>query len=306
MTAVYINPDAAVGIANRLADLAAELEQRSAVIEGWLDEAGKSSRASGDVRGAADLMGAVSLDIRWRAALLLSADDGEWPEALVGLLLGIMLAATAMTGPRSLEDILEDYQVADDEVVEWEPGFPASSFTEPRQVTRTEAGLLDSLSLLNQLDFRDIHDDAFAESEDRYPGTTPRAGNDGHQDAFRHAYWNARLVREFGAEFARKFATAHEGLPGNPADREAMDLYNNEVGRRIAIQNPDADPDELADLVQRAVEEGDLVVVDDKGELAYSDQVPVGHHGQADDPPARGGRPGEPADSDDAYQGSGS
>lgn len=140
-----------------------------------------------------------------------------------------MLAATVGSGTPSLEDILHDYQVADDDVVDWEPPFPASLLTEPTRVTRTEAGLLDSLSLLNQRDFKNVRDDAFSQAEDRYPGTTARESNDGHQDAFRHAYWNERLVHDFRSDFARKFATAHEGLPGNPADREAMDLYNNEV-----------------------------------------------------------------------------
>lgn len=78
------------------------------------------------------------------------------------------------------------------------------------------------------------------------------------------------------------------------------------MGRRVATENPDAGTDELADLIQQAVEGGDLIVIDRSGELAHSDQVSVGQHGQADDPPARGGRPAEPAGSDDAYEGSGS
>jgi hypothetical protein len=306
MTAVYMNPDAAVPIAQRMADVAAELEERAAVIDRLLDEAGRSSAAPAQVRTSAELVAAVSLEIKLGAALILSADGQAWPQIVIDLILGAMLTATVGNGPRSLEDILHDYQVADDEVVDWEPPFPASLFTEPTRVTRTEAGLLDSLSLLNQRDFKDVRDDAFSRAEDRYPGTTPRDSNDGHQDAFRHAYWNARLVHDFGSDFARKFATAHEGLPGNPADREAMDLYNNEVGRRVATENPDAGTDELADLIQQAVEGGDLIVIDRRGELAHSDQVSVGQHGQADDPPARGGRPAEPAGSEDAYEGSGS
>ncbi|HEV2762490.1 MAG TPA: hypothetical protein VGV38_05795, partial [Pyrinomonadaceae bacterium] len=219
-------------------------------------------------------------------------------------------AEAAMQPPppqrRDTSEILRDYQVADDQMVEWEPPFPASLLTDPVRITKTEAGLLDSLSLLNQKDFSDIRDDAFAQAQARYPGRSAAAQNDGHQDAFRHAYWNALMTREFGADFARKFATAHEGVPGNAADREAMDLYNNEVGRRIATENPNAGPEELARLVQQAVERGELIVIDRNGELAYSDQVAVGQHGQADDPPAAGGRPAEPANSDDASNGTGS
>ena len=43
-------------------------------------------------------------------------------------------------------------------------------------------------------------------------------------------------------------------LPGNSADREAMDLYNNEVGRQIALAHPDASRQELADLVAGDIE----------------------------------------------------
>lgn len=36
-----------------------------------------------------------------------------------------------------------------------------------------------------------------------------------------------------------------------------MDLYNNELGRRIATENPEASPEELARLVYEAVEDGE-------------------------------------------------
>jgi hypothetical protein len=209
--------------------------------------------------------------------------------------------------PQKPSEILERYQVADDEVVAWEPSFPASLATDPTRLTKTEAGLLDSLSPLNQWDFRNIVDDSFSEAEARFPLTTDTAAKqDSHQDAFRHAFWNARMTAEFGPEFATKYGTAHEGLPGNPGSREAMDLFNNEVGRRIAIDHPDASTAELAELVERAVNDGNVVVLDGGGQIAYSDQVRVGEHGHPIDPPRPGGRPAEPADSDDAARGTGS
>ncbi len=67
-----------------------------------------------------------------------------------------------------------------------------------------------------------------------------------------------------GAEWTARFTTTHEGLPGNGAVREAMDPYDNEVGRRVALANPGASPDELADKVAR------------------------GQHGMADPTPADG------------------
>lgn len=45
MTAIYMNPDAAVAVAERMADVAAELEERAAVIDRLLDEVGRSSAA---------------------------------------------------------------------------------------------------------------------------------------------------------------------------------------------------------------------------------------------------------------------
>lgn len=61
-----------------------------------------------------------------------------------------------------------------------------------------------------------------------------------------------------------------------------MDLYNNEVGRNIATAHPEATPAELADLVERAVNSGDTVVVAPNAggdRLAWSDTVPEGGAG---------------------------
>ena len=103
--------------------------------------------------------------------------------------------------------------------------------------------------------------------------------NDGHIDAFRHAYCTARLTCEFGGTWAEQFATAHEGNdPGN-SKTGGMDLHNNHVGCRIALANPGASPAQLADLVKNALERGELVVIDRSGELNWSNQVAIGHHG---------------------------
>lgn len=90
---------------------------------------------------------------------------------------------------------------------------------------------------------------------------------------------NAILTKEFGENWTRQFATAHEALPGNEAAREAMDLYNNRIGRAIATANPRASRAELARLVRRAADEGRLVVVDRHGSLAWSNQVALWDHG---------------------------
>jgi hypothetical protein len=178
------------------------------------------------------------------------------------------------------EEILTGYQVSDGKVLKnWEPDWPASMFTDPLpQITEKEASMLNGLSLLSLKSFQDIHDRAFELADERFE---PGDQNDNHNDAFRHAYWNALMTRKYGEAWAEDYATAHEQIPGNPPAREAMDLYNNEVGRRIAAQNPDADVYQLADLVEKAVRDGEMVVVDPEGNLAYSNEVAVGETGHA-------------------------
>ncbi|WP_040812493.1 DUF6973 domain-containing protein [Nocardia concava] len=58
----------------------------------------------------------------------------------------------------------------------------------------------------------------------------PDSKDEGHGDAARHAYWNARMTQEFGADWAKQYATAHESGGGNGPQREAMDLLNAKSG----------------------------------------------------------------------------
>jgi hypothetical protein len=232
-----------------------------------------------------------------------------------------VLPGAPLNGRPDLNRVLHDYQMPDDPggMVQWEPnggifGTVAGWFTDPVNVTATEASMLDQMSLGDVKAMQDIKNDAFSTADDRFPppqdqrGNFPAgengdaqfrswAGNDGHNDAFRHAYWNALLTKRFGADFAERFTLAHEGVAGNKADREAMDLYNNEVGRRIATENPNASEEELANLVQQAVQSGETVVIDRNGNLAWSDQVRYGQHGAANDGPVPGVlAPAQPAD----------
>ncbi len=83
--------------------------------------------------------------------------------------------------------------------------------------------------------------------------------HNGEADAFRHAYWNALMTSRAGPEFAEALATAHETGSTNPPGEVEMDLHNNAVGRRIAVENPGATDEELRDLVLRALEAGELM-----------------------------------------------
>lgn len=236
--------------------------------------------------------------------------DGTSSFESAGAVKGASGATPAPAASRpDLGRIQRDYQVQDDQTTKWSPkagGLIPIPFTGEYTLTRTEAKMLDGLSVSRGLvglnTFNNIKDQAFDVSERLYPNPSsipPQAagrerewlGNDGHRDAFRHAYWNALMTREFGAEWTQQFATAHEGLPGNPATREAMDLYNNEVGRQIALANPNASPEELATLVQQAVTDGRMVVLNPSGQLEWSDRVPYGQHGLTDGTPGAGGQP---------------
>ena len=214
--------------------------------------------------------------------------------------------SSAMVSRLSLNEVLREYQVQSDKMTNWRPsglGIIPIPFTDEYPMTETEARLLDRLSvnrgLVGLQTFKDIRDQAFDISEKQFstptnvPAERPRAwiNNDGHRDAFRHAYWNALLTKEFGAEWTTQFTTAHEALPGNTAVREAMDLYNNEVGRQIALNSPSTTKKELAALVSEAVTNGEVVVVDQSGNLAWSEQVPLWKHGRANETPGAGGMP---------------
>lgn len=115
--------------------------------------------------------------------------------------------------------------------------------------------------------------------------------NDGHRDAFRHAFWNAVMARDFGRDWASQFATAHEGVPGNSGSREAMDLYNDSIGRRIAAEHPGASDEELARSVDEALQKGELIVLDGSGNLQWSDRVQRWRHGPTNRVADGGGRP---------------
>ena len=161
------------------------------------------------------------------------------------------------------------------------PGAPLNWFVDGREVSASEAAILrelqDKYGVMGLKKFQEIHDEAFTVTDARFASPDR---NDDHNDAFRHAYWNARLTQEFGEDWTKRFTMAHESIPGNTAAREAMDLYNNEVGRSVAMANPGASPEELANKVQEAVRQGRTVVIGGDGQLDYSDQIKTEDTGQ--------------------------
>ncbi|WP_437368411.1 DUF6973 domain-containing protein [Bacillus inaquosorum] len=92
----------------------------------------------------------------------------------------------------------------------------------------------------------------------------------GNGDAFRHSYWNARLVQSFGGgpshgyNRAKVWATAHESN-SKGIDKE-MDLMNNETGRFLATQNYYTYSSvKYSSVLRNMVKQGSLVrIVNDK------------------------------------------
>jgi hypothetical protein len=87
-------------------------------------------------------------------------------------------------------------------------------------------------------------------------------------DAFRHALWSYTVTEELGPELAKQFLDGHEAGPfqenvfdlaGDPnrPGIQLMDLYNNNVGRLLALDpaNKDRDP---VEVVIEALEAGRL------------------------------------------------
>lgn len=212
------------------------------------------------------------------------------------------------SGKRPLSDIRSEYQVQEDSMTEFPPWSLSKLLgVEPVRATETEARMLIELTKSNIWEepgkflgigiTASILSTALFPDPNPLPRTAPTKDtqswlvNDGHRDAFRHAYANALMTKEYGEKWTKQFATAHEAVPDNRAAREAMDLYNNEVGRLIAAHSQGASEAQLAAQILQAVTNGDLLVIDQHGKLAWSDTVPLWEHGVAPDTPGVGGKP---------------
>ena len=80
-------------------------------------------------------------------------------------------------------------------------------------------------------------------------------------NAYRHAMWNAVMTDLIGEKRAQKFADAHEAefLKKYPKDCE-MDLHNNELGRRIALEYAGQGYDVFSKKIIEAINNGEAIV----------------------------------------------
>ena len=80
-------------------------------------------------------------------------------------------------------------------------------------------------------------------------------------NAYRHAMWNAVMTDRIGEKKAKKFADAHEQFPNNPVEHMEMDLHNNELGRRIALEYAGQGYDVFSQKIQEAINNGEAKVI---------------------------------------------
>jgi hypothetical protein len=100
-------------------------------------------------------------------------------------------------------------------------------------------------------------------------------GEGGRVDAFRHAYWMARMSQSFCWKKAVKLGKAHEKgnflqfkkgkkdeesvLPDSVSS--AMDIFNNEIGASLGCRNRTISADSLKLSIQALIKEGKLRII---------------------------------------------
>lgn len=117
----------------------------------------------------------------------------------------------------------------------------------------TEGGVA-FLNPLDALKGDSLSKDARKMARYLFPGAVLR--ND-TADAFRHALWSFLMTRELGPEMAKRFGDAHEISKPNPDDERLMDLYNNHMGRVLAL-DPRNKGRPAEDVILEAIRNGQL------------------------------------------------
>lgn len=190
----------------------------------------------------------------------------------------------------AIEDVLHNYQIQEDAMADFDaPSW--CSLAGQQRLTKTEVELLSKLpcwkffldnsgppALTDMLNANDL---ARKWSKKAVPagGDSYLGRGHGHRDALRHALWAALIAREFGPAWSHAFTAAHEAAWVNRVREqstiEAMDLYNNTIGVELILNAPHVTDRDLQDQLKTALEKGQLVVHNERGELAWSDDVPV-------------------------------
>lgn len=84
-------------------------------------------------------------------------------------------------------------------------------------------------------------------------------GHNNEADAFRHAYWSYLMTQDIGVKAAQSVGDGHEITTVNPDGERLMDLYNNKVGRELALDPANQGRDPVT-VIQEAIKSGKLRV----------------------------------------------
>jgi len=95
---------------------------------------------------------------------------------------------------------------------------------------------------------------------DSYYGVGAHEQDENEANAYRHAMWSAIMTYYMGEDQARLYGKMHENHDSTRDKlyyklNDQMDLYYDELGIQVALANPNASLDELAELVKSAVED---------------------------------------------------
>ena len=122
-------------------------------------------------------------------------------------------------------------------------------------------------TVFNLKKYKEISEEALRLAGELFPADSLYQGEG---DAFRHAYWNARMAQEFG-ERGYRLTYAHEGLKigeipedkykGNELKDVKMDVHNNKIGQQIGAKYPYASEKMTAKYVLEALINGELNVI---------------------------------------------
>jgi hypothetical protein len=109
-------------------------------------------------------------------------------------------------------------------------------------------------------------------------GLDPRTSSeDGHWDAFRHAYASAAMTKDYGTLAAHLFGDANEIRGDLFHDQKSyskhMDRWNNAVGRRLAAGA--AHNDEIARRAYDALKSGELIIDPIQDARYYTGPTPL-------------------------------
>ncbi|MCG8543221.1 MAG: hypothetical protein MJE12_03315 [Alphaproteobacteria bacterium] len=91
---------------------------------------------------------------------------------------------------------------------------------------------------------KNFAEESIAATVKRFPNISMR---NTQADAYRHALWSYKMTRAMGPVLAKRYGDAHEISVAGPARERLMDLYNNNVGRRLAMdpKNWNRDPEQV-------------------------------------------------------------